>query len=38
MLCIYPLDNDISEVRFWCDDNFIDIQRVKNSDLRMVHF
>jgi hypothetical protein len=37
-LRIYPLNNDMSEVRFWCDDNLIDIQRVKNSDLRVVHF
>jgi len=37
-LRIYPLSNDISEVRFWCDDNLIDIQRVKNSDLKVVHF
>lgn len=37
-LRIYPLSNDISEVRFWCDDTLIDIQRVKNSDLRVVHF
>jgi hypothetical protein len=37
-LCIYPLTRDISEVRFWCDDNLIDIQRVKNSDLKVVHF
>ena len=36
-LRIYPLSRDISEVRFWCDDNLIDIQRVKNSDLRVVH-
>ena len=37
-LRIYPLNNDISEVRFWCDDTLIDVQRVKNSDLRVVHF
>jgi hypothetical protein len=37
-LRIYPLNNDISEVRFWCDDNLIDIQRVKNSNLKAVHF
>jgi len=37
-LRIYPLSKDISEVRFWCDDNLIDIQRVKNSDLKVVHF
>jgi len=37
-LRIYPFSNDISEVRFWCDDTLIDVQRVKNSDLRVVHF
>jgi len=37
-LRLYPLNKDISEVRFWCDDKLIDIQRVKNSDLRGVHF
>ena len=37
-LRVYPLNKAISEVRFWCDDNLIDIQRVKNSDLKIVHF
>ena len=37
-LRIYPFSKDISEVRFWCDDTLIDIQRVKNSDLKVVHF
>ena len=37
-LRIYPLNKDISEVRFWCDDTLIDVQRVKNSDLKGVHF
>jgi len=37
-LRIYRLNNTISEVRFWCDDTLIDIQRVKNSDLKGVHF
>ena len=37
-LRIYPLNKDISEVRFWCDNTLIDIQRVKNSDLKGVHF
>jgi hypothetical protein len=37
-LRIYPFSKDISEVRFWCDNNLIDVQRVKNSDLRVVHF
>jgi len=37
-LRIYPLNKEISEVRFWSDDTLIDIQRVKNSDLKGVHF
>jgi hypothetical protein len=37
-LRIYPLNRDVSEIRFWCDDTLIDIQRVKNSDLKVVHF
>jgi transposase len=37
-LRIYPFNKDISEVRFWCDNNLIDIQRVKNSVLKVVHF
>jgi hypothetical protein len=37
-LRIYPLNKDVSEVRFWCEDTLIDIQRVRNSDLKGVHF
>jgi hypothetical protein len=37
-LRIYPLNKDVSEVRFWCEDTLIDIQRVKKSDLKGVHF
>lgn len=37
-LRIYPLNNLISEVRFWCQDKLIDIQKIKNSDLKIVHF
>lgn len=37
-LRIYPMSNGISEVRFWCNDKLIDVQRVKNSDLNIVHF
>ena len=37
-LRIYPLNKDISEVRFWCDDTLIDVQTLKNSDLKGVHF
>lgn len=37
-LRIYPMNSNISEVRFWCNDEHIDTQRVKNSDLAIVHF
>ena len=37
-LRIYPLNKSISEVRFWCDDKLIDVQRAKNNDLKVVHF
>jgi hypothetical protein len=37
-LRIYPMSNGISEVRFWCRDTLIDVQRIKNSDLGIVHF
>lgn len=37
-LRIYPLNNYGSEIRFWCDNKLIDIQKVKNSDLKGVHF
>jgi hypothetical protein len=37
-LRIYPLNKEVSEVRFWCEDTLIDIQRVKNRDLRGIHF
>jgi len=37
-LRIYPLDEDVSEVRFWCENTLIDVQRIKNSDLKGVHF
>ncbi len=37
-LRIYPMSRGIAEVRFWCNDELIDVQRVKNSDLRTVHF
>lgn len=35
---IYPLNKFISEVRFWCNDILIDVQRAKNSDLKVVQF
>ena len=37
-LSIYPLNKTVSEVRFWCNDKLIDVQRAKNSDLKLVHF
>ncbi len=37
-LRIYPLNNQISEIRFWCQGKLIDIQKVKNSELKGVHF
>ncbi len=37
-LRIYPLNEEISEIRFWCEGNLIDIQKVKNSELPCVHF
>lgn len=37
-LRIHPVSNIASEIRFWCDDKLIDIQIVKNSDLKGVHF
>jgi hypothetical protein len=37
-LRIYPLNQDVSEIRFWCEDQLIDVQKIKNSDLKGVHF
>jgi hypothetical protein len=37
-LRIYPLDDEISEIRFWCDEKLIDVQKAKNSELKGVHF
>jgi len=34
----YPLNNEISEIRFWCEGQLIDTQKVKNSELKGVHF
>jgi len=38
VLRIYPLNKNVSEVRFWCKDKLIDVQRAKNSDLRINFF
>jgi transposase len=37
-LRIYPLTNHVSEIRFWCKDKLLDVQRIKNTDLKGVHF
>jgi hypothetical protein len=37
-LRIYPLRKDLSEIRFWCEDQLIDIQKIKNTDLKGVQF
>jgi len=37
-LRIYPVSNTLAEVRFWCHNKLIDVQRVKISDLNSVHF
>ena len=36
-LRIYPLNNGLSEIRFWCNDKLVDIQKIKNTDLKGVH-
>ncbi|MFA5015796.1 MAG: hypothetical protein WC549_09715 [Actinomycetota bacterium] len=35
---IYPLNSSISQVRIWCKGELIDIQKVKNSEFKGVHF
>lgn len=35
---VYPLTAQVSEVRFWHSDKLLDIQRAKNSALKVVHF
>jgi len=37
-LRLSPSTNEISEIRFWCEGKLIDIQRIKNSDIKGVHF
>jgi hypothetical protein len=37
-LRIYHISNGLSEVRFWCNNKLIDVQRIKNSALNIVHF
>jgi len=37
-LRIYPLNNSLSEVRFWSNGTLLDVQNIKNKDLQGVHF
>jgi hypothetical protein len=37
-LRIYPMSNGVSEIRFWCNNKLIDVKRIKNSELKIVHF
>jgi len=37
-LRIYPSTIEVSEIRFWCEGKLIDTQKVKNSDLKGMHF
>jgi hypothetical protein len=37
-LRIHPLNDQISEIRFWCEGKLVDVQKVKSSDLKGVHF
>ena len=35
---IYPLNSNIPQVRIWCKGNLLDIHKVKNSEVKGVHF
>ena len=37
-LRFYPLNDEICEIRFWCEGKLIDIQKFKTSELPEVHF
>jgi hypothetical protein len=37
-LRIYPLNDQLSEIRFWCDGELIGTQKIKTSELKGVHF
>lgn len=37
-LRIYPLNKSLSEIRFWCNGKLLDVQNIKNKDLKGVHF
>ncbi len=37
-LRIYPLNDQLFEIRFWCEGKLTDVYKVKSSDLEGVHF
>jgi hypothetical protein len=37
-LRIYPLGKGLCEVRFWCKEQLVDVQRIKSSDFKGIHF
>lgn len=37
-LRFYPLNTQITEIRFWCEGKLIDVQKIKTSDFPAVHF
>jgi hypothetical protein len=37
-LRIYPVGQELCEVRFWCNNQLVDIQKFKNTDFKGVHF
>jgi len=37
-LRIHPLNDEIAEIRFWCEGKLIDVQRVKTSELKAIQF
>lgn len=32
---IYPMNNGLAELRFWCNERLVDVQRVKQQDLNL---
>jgi len=37
-LRFYPLNDQIAEIRFWCEGKLIDVHKIKTSELPEVHF
>jgi hypothetical protein len=37
-VCIYPLNNGLAELRFWCKGELVDVQKAKTNDLQIAAF